>query len=57
MRAKLATLKVVFIAAILFLAFVRVAESQVTPIKIAYATTSGIRLPLWIAEDAKLYQR
>src|SRR5262245_19331906 len=30
-------------------------ESQLVPIKIAYATTSGIRLPLWIAEEAKLY--
>src|SRR6185295_17420112 len=27
------------------------------PIKIAYATTSGIRLPLWIAEEAKLYEK
>jgi len=32
-------------------------ESQVVPIRIAYATTSGIRLPLWIAEDAKLYEK
>ena len=27
------------------------------PIKIAYATTSGIRLPLWIAQEAKLYDK
>ena len=32
-------------------------ESQLVPIKIAYATTSGIRLPLWIAEEAKLYEK
>ena len=36
-------------------AFVRAAEERLAPIKIAYATTSGIRLPLWIAEEAKLY--
>jgi ABC-type nitrate/sulfonate/bicarbonate transport system substrate-binding protein len=32
-------------------------DSQVVPIKIAYATTSGIRLPLWIAQEAKLYEK
>jgi ABC-type nitrate/sulfonate/bicarbonate transport system substrate-binding protein len=31
--------------------------AQLTPIKISYATTSGIRLPLWIAEEARLYER
>ena len=39
------------------LAFTPGGESQVLPIKIAYATTSGIRLPLWIAEEAKLYEK
>ncbi len=38
-------------------AFVAVGESQMIPIKVAYATTSGIRLPLWIAEEAKLYEK
>jgi len=33
------------------------ATSQLAPIKIAYATTSGIRLPLWIAEEARLYEK
>ena len=33
------------------------AEAQLMPIKIAYATTSGIRLPLWIAQEAKLYEK
>ena len=33
------------------------AHSQLIPIKIGYATTSGIRLPLWIAEEAKLYDK
>ena len=33
------------------------AESQLTPIKISYATTSGLRLPLWIAEEARLFEK
>ena len=33
------------------------ALSELAPIKIAYATTSGIRLPLWIAQEAKLYEK
>ena len=33
------------------------AQCQLVPIKIAYATTSGIRLPLWIAQEAKLYDK
>lgn len=32
-------------------------DAQPVPIKIAYATTSGLRLPLWIAEEAKLYEK
>jgi len=52
MRAQLFVLVLVALAA-----FVAVGESQVVPIKIAYATTSGIRLPLWIAEEAKLYEK
>jgi len=46
-----------FFVVILLLAFAAVGEGQVVPIKIAYATTSGIRLPLWIAEEAKLYDK
>src|SRR6266540_6519654 len=38
-------------------AFAGPGESQLVPIKISYATTSGIRLPLWIAEEAKLYEK
>jgi NitT/TauT family transport system substrate-binding protein len=45
-----------FVVFILVL-FAAVGESQTTPIKVAYATTSGIRLPLWIAEEAKLYEK
>jgi ABC-type nitrate/sulfonate/bicarbonate transport system substrate-binding protein len=33
------------------------AQSQLAPIKISYATTSGLRLPLWIAEEARLYEK
>src|SRR5215470_132171 len=32
-------------------------NAQLVPIKISYATTSGIRLPLWIAAEAKLYEK
>lgn len=34
-----------------------VAQGQLAPIRIAYATTSGIRLPLWIAQEVKLYEK
>jgi NitT/TauT family transport system substrate-binding protein len=43
---------IVFIGAV-----VPQAEGQLTPIKISYATTSGLRLPLWIAEEARLYEK
>ena len=32
-------------------------QAQLTPIKISYATTSGTRLPLWIAQDAKIFEK
>jgi len=32
-------------------------EGQLIPIKISYATTSGLRLPLWIAEEARLFEK
>lgn len=41
----------------LLLVFAAPGRSEVVPINIAYATTSGIRLPLWIAEEAKLYEK
>src|SRR5262245_55067441 len=31
--------------------------AQLTPIRISYATTSGTRLPLWIAEDGRLFEK
>ena len=46
-----------FLVLILLAQFAGAAESQMVPIKVAYATTSGIRLPLWIAEEAKLYDK
>jgi NitT/TauT family transport system substrate-binding protein len=49
--------QLVVLVLILIAAFAAVGESQTVPIKIAYATTSGIRLPLWIAEEAKLYDK
>jgi ABC-type nitrate/sulfonate/bicarbonate transport system substrate-binding protein len=50
---------VVLVLCVLINLFVRlgVAQGQLMPIKIAYATTSGIRLPLWIAQEAKLYEK
>jgi len=47
---------IVFIVLIFLAGFTRSAAAQLTPIKISYATTSGIRLPLWIAEEARLYE-
>ena len=54
MRKKAATALIVFVLA--SLAALR-AECQLTPIKISYATTSGLRLPLWIAEEARLFEK
>jgi len=48
---------IVFIVLIFLAGFTRSAAAQLTPIKISYATTSGIRLPLWIAEEARLYEK
>src|SRR6266498_963713 len=48
---------IVFIIFIFLAGFTRSAAAQLTPIKISYATTSGIRLPLWIAEEARLYEK
>src|SRR6266478_4654387 len=43
-----------FISLIISSAF---GSAQLVPISISYATTSGIRLPLWIAEDARLFEK
>ena len=57
MRHRIATMITFMFVLVYLLIFARVGESQLVPIKIAYATTSGIRLPLWIAEEAKLYEK
>jgi ABC-type nitrate/sulfonate/bicarbonate transport system substrate-binding protein len=32
-------------------------DAQLAPIRISYATASGTRLPLWIAQDAKIFEK
>ncbi|HEX9446320.1 MAG TPA: ABC transporter substrate-binding protein [Candidatus Binatia bacterium] len=44
-------------ALVCLLASAGTGAGQNIPIRIAYATTSGIRLPLWIAEEARLYEK
>src|SRR5258706_6437177 len=44
-------------ALVCLLASAGTGAGQNIPIRIAYATTSGIRLPLWIAQEAKLYEK
>ena len=57
MTHRMLAAKIVGFVVVQLLTFAAAGESQVVPIKIAYATTSGIRLPLWIAEEAKLYEK
>jgi ABC-type nitrate/sulfonate/bicarbonate transport system substrate-binding protein len=33
------------------------AAAQLAPLRISYATASGTRLPLWIAQDAKIFEK
>jgi ABC-type nitrate/sulfonate/bicarbonate transport system substrate-binding protein len=40
-----------------FVSRTQVAHAQLTPIRISYATASGTRLPLWIAQDARLFEK
>jgi len=48
---------IVFAAFVSLITFSALGNAQLVPIRISYATTSGIRLPLWIAEDARLFER
>jgi ABC-type nitrate/sulfonate/bicarbonate transport system substrate-binding protein len=48
---------IVFAAFVSLITFSALGDAQLVPIRISYATTSGIRLPLWIAEDARLFER
>ena len=57
MQRKKLFLKFVFAPLFCSLLELSQAESQLVPIKISYATTSGIRSPLWIAEDARLFEK
>src|ERR1044071_9825480 len=49
--------KIFAVVFLCYLMFTSGAQCQLIPIKIAYATTSGISLPLWIADEAKLYEK
>src|SRR5882724_9067517 len=57
MTHRMLAAKIVGFVVVQLLTFAAAGESQMIPIKVAYATTSGIRLPLWIAEEAKLYEK
>ena len=48
---------VVFAVLVSLVASPVLGNTQLVPIRISYATTSGIRLPLWIAEDARLFEK
>ena len=48
---------IVFAAFVSLITFSALGNAQLVPIRISYATTSGIRLPLWIAEDARLFEK
>ena len=43
--------------ALILLCLTSPALAQLTPIRISYATTSGARLPLWIAQDGRLFEK
>ena len=57
MQRKKRFLKFIFATLFCLLLGLSQAESQLVSIKISYATTSGIRSPLWIAEDARLFEK
>ena len=48
---------IVFAVLVSLIAPPALGNAQLVPIRISYATTSGIRLPLWIAEDARLFEK
>ena len=48
---------IVFAAFVSLITFSALGNAQLVPIRISYATTSGIRLPLWIAEDTRLFEK
>jgi ABC-type nitrate/sulfonate/bicarbonate transport system substrate-binding protein len=48
---------IVFVVFVSFVTSAALGNAQLVPIRISYATTSGIRSPLWIAEDARLFEK
>jgi NitT/TauT family transport system substrate-binding protein len=50
-------LRIVFAVFVSLVTSAALGNAQLAPIRISYATTSGIRSPLWIAEDARLFEK
>jgi NitT/TauT family transport system substrate-binding protein len=48
---------IVFVVLVSLVISAAAGNAQLVPIRISYATTSGIRSPLWIAEDARLFEK
>jgi len=48
---------IVFAVFVSLVTYAALGNAQLVPIRISYATTSGIRSPLWIAEDARLFEK
>jgi len=49
--------RIVFAVFVYLVTSAALGNAQLVPIRISYATTSGIRSPLWIAEDARLFEK
>lgn len=49
--------RIVFAVFVSLVTSAALGNAQLAPIRISYATTSGIRAPLWIAEDARLFEK
>jgi NitT/TauT family transport system substrate-binding protein len=49
--------RIVFAVFVSLITSAALGNAQLVPIRISYATTSGIRSPLWIAEDARLFEK
>jgi NitT/TauT family transport system substrate-binding protein len=49
--------RIVFAVFVSLVTSAALGNAQLAPIRISYATTSGIRSPLWIAEDARLFEK
>jgi ABC-type nitrate/sulfonate/bicarbonate transport system substrate-binding protein len=49
--------RIVFAVFVSLVTSAALGNAQLVPIRISFATTSGIRSPLWIAEDARLFEK